>query len=312
MLPPRKGFDMTAQQALFFEELKKTVVSPYEELIAYEYMYSRKGETLRRLANDTVRCGKLPSELLEERKGLFGLDKDYSDVVAYIESKLGTCAFAINGTYGWPERLNDSAQPAPVLYYRGDINLLKTKSVSVVGARAATADGMSRSYAVASQLIENGITVVTGLAKGIDTAAAEAVISSNGKGRIIGVIGTPIDEHYPKENRAIQDYVAQQNLLLSQVPFYRYKTQHFKSRSRYFPERNELMAAVSDATVIVEASDTSGSLSQARACVQQGRPLFIMKSCAQNPSITWPERFIGKANVYELENVQQVLDVVGG
>ena len=300
---------MTTQQALF-EELKSTAVSPYEELLAYEYMYSRKGETLRKLANATVRCDKLPSELLEERQGLFGLDDDYDDVVKYVDTKLGTCSFAINGTYSWPERLADSAQPAPVLYYRGDINLLKTKSVSVVGARAATPDGMSRSHAVASQLIDNDITVVTGLAKGVDTAAAEAVIGSKGKGRIIGVIGTPIDEYYPRENKEIQDFVAQQNLLLSQVPFYRYKIQHFKSKSRYFPERNELMAAVSDATIIVEASDTSGTLSQAKACMQQGRPLFIMKSCAKNPSITWPKRFLGKKNVYELENVQQVLDVL--
>ncbi len=302
---------MTAQQALF-EELKKTAVSPYEELKAYEYLYSRKGESLHKLANATVRCNKLPSELLEERQGLFGLDDDYEDMVEYIDTKLGTCSFAINGTYSWPERLEDSAQPAPVLYYRGDINLLKTRSVSVVGARGATPDGMSRAHAVSKQLIEHGITIVTGLAKGVDTAAAEAVIESNGNGRIIGVIGTPIDEYYPKENKQIQDYVAQQNLLLSQVPFYRYKTQHFKSKSRYFPERNELMAAVSDATIIVEASDTSGTLSQARACVQQKRPLFIMKSCAQNPSITWPKRFLGKENVYELENVQQVIDVIGG
>lgn len=300
---------MTAQQALF-DELRKTAVSPYEELIAYEYMYSRKGETLRKLANATVRSGKLPSELLEERRGLFGLDGDYDQMVEYIESKIGTCSFAINGTYSWPERLEDSAQPAPVLYYRGDINLLKSKSVSVVGARAATPDGMSRSYAVASQLTDNNVTIVTGLAKGIDTAAANAVINSDGKGRIIGVVGTPIDEYYPKENKKLQDYVAQRNLLLSQVPFYRYKIQHFKSKSRYFPERNELMAAVSDATIIVEASDTSGSLSQARACVQQGRPLFIMRSCAQNPGVTWPERFLGKSGVYELDNVQQVLDVI--
>ena len=300
---------MTAQQALF-EELRKTAVSPYEELIAYEYMYSRQDETLRKLANATVRSGKLPSELLDERRGLFGLDDDYEQMVEYIDSKIGTCSFAINGTYSWPERLEDSAQPAPVLYYRGDINLLKSKSVSVVGARAATSDGMSRSYAVASQLIANNVTIVTGLAKGIDTAAANAVIKSNGKGHIIGVIGTPIDEYYPKENKGLQDYVAQQDLLLSQVPFYRYKIQHFKTKSRYFPERNELMAAVSDATIIVEASDTSGSLSQARACVQQGRPLFIMKSCAQNPDVTWPERFLGKSGVYELDNVQQVLDAI--
>ena len=72
------------------------------------------------------------------------------------------------------------------------------------------------------------------------------------------------------------------------------------------------MAAVSDATVIVEASDTSGTLTQAKACLSQGRPLFIMRSCAENSTVSWPRRYIDKEGVYVLDSTQQLLDLVYG
>lgn len=301
---------MSAQQ-LILDDIMMTTVSPYEELLAYEYLYSRKGESLKKLSDATVKKGILPSHLLNERAGLFGVEGDYDKMTAYIDSKLGKCSFAVNGAYGWPEKLKDSARPAPVLYYRGDLGLVESKSVSIVGARDASDSGMSRAHAAAKKLIEADVTIVTGLAKGVDTAAAKAVAQSNGKGRIIGVIGTPIDEYYPRENRQLQDWVAERNLLLSQVPFYKYKIQSFTSKRTYFPERNELMAAVSDATVIVEASDSSGTLSQAGACLHQGRPLFIMRSCAENPAVSWPLRFIGKPGVQILDDISQVLEAIG-
>ena len=124
---------------------------------------------------------------------------------------------------------------------------------------------------------------------------------------VIGVIGTPIDECYPRQNVDLQTYVANSGLLISQVPFYRYSRQPFKTKRYYFPERNELMAAVSDATVIIEASDTSGTLIQARACEHQGRPLFILRSCVENPEVTWPKKWVGKDNVHVIDDVGDVL-----
>src|ERR1019366_8913989 len=100
-----------------------------------------------------------------------------------------------------------------------------------------------------------------------------------------------IDEYYPKENRDLQDLIAKSHLLVSQVPFYRYATEPFRSRRNYFPQRNETMSALSEATIIVEASDTSGTLTQARAALEQKRKLFILDSCFERPDITWPRRF---------------------
>ena len=155
---------MTALEVI--EQLKKSAVSPYDELLTYEYLYSRKGETFKKITSATVQSNKLPSEVFHERYGMLP-PEDFSLVQEYIDSKMGRCSFAINGTYSWPKQLEDSTNPAPVLYYRGDIGLLESTSVSIVGARKATPEGMSRAFSIAKQLIANDITIVTGLARGI-------------------------------------------------------------------------------------------------------------------------------------------------
>lgn len=230
-------------------------------------------------------------------------------VERFIESKIGGFSIAVNNTPSWPLKLKDSQRPTPLLYYRGNISLVESKSVSVVGSRKASSEGRSRARRIAKELSAAEVTVVTGLARGIDTEATKAAIASGGQ--TIGVIGTPIDETYPKENALLQEKVAKDYLLLSQVPFFRYATEPFTAHRVRFPERNELMAAVSDATVIVEASDTSGTLSQARACLQQGRPLFIMRSLLNDPDITWPKRYLEHDEVHVLDNTDQVLEAIG-
>ncbi|MBQ9004717.1 MAG: DNA-processing protein DprA [Eggerthellaceae bacterium] len=111
--------------------------------------------------------------------------------------------------------------------------------------------------------------------------------------------------------RGPQERIADEHLLISQVSFWQYSSEPFEAHRYHFPERNELMAAIFDATVIVEASDTSGTLTQARACLRQGRPLFIMKSLLDNGEVTWPAKYAGKPNVFVLEDTQQILDEIG-
>src|SRR5690606_30700269 len=95
----------------------------------------------------------------------------------------------------------------------------------------------------------------------------------------VGVIGTPVNQSYPKENADLQEHVAREYLLVSQEPFYRYSIEPFPAKRRYFPERTETMAALTQATIIVEASETSGTLTQARAALRHGRKQFILNSC---------------------------------
>lgn len=286
----------------------ESFVSPYQELIALECLYAEDGSSLRKVTQATVLSGKLPSAALRERDGLFGDPERNAAIKAVVDPKIGGFSVAVNGTPAWPDKLRDSERPTPLLYYRGDINLVDMPSVSVVGARQASPKGLARAARLARELVQNGKAVVTGLARGIDTAATESAIKAHGVA--IGVIGTPIDEYYPPENRELQDGVAQNYLLVSQVPFYRYQAEPFRAHKFHFPERNELMAAISDATVIVEASDRSGTLSQANACLKQGRPLFIMRSAAESVDVSWPAKYLGKEGVSVLDNTAQLLEIL--
>ena len=302
--------------AATLEALRGKTVSTYDEALAFEWLYSREGMTLKKLADMTVKADKLPSVAMSEYCGLLGAD-GMDEIEAHFQKKLERLPFqvAVKGTTSWPDGISDSARPTPVLYFCGDLDLLDTDRVSVVGSRKATDAGLARAARIGRELAEAGVTVVSGLAKGIDTAAMTAALNTNAdnrfrRGRVIGVIGTPLDEQYPRENAQLQYFVASYDLLLSQVPFYRYSVQPFNTRRYYFPERNELMAAVSQATVIVEASDTSGTLAQARACLHQHRPLFIARSCVENEAVTWPRKWAARPGVFVLDDVSQVIDAV--
>lgn len=289
--------------------LESSAVSPYEEMIAYEMLYAAKGTSLKKMADMTVNAGLLPSQAAEKEFGLLDFDEKAA-VEELLASKVeaGGFSVAVNNTPSWPDKLADSERPSPLFYYRGDLGLMDARSVSVVGSRKASQEGKRRAYQLARDLTEKGIAVVSGLAKGIDTEAMKSAMEHGG--RLIGVIGTPIDEAYPRENADLQEEIARKHLLVSQVPFYKYQKQPFNTRRYYFPERNELMAAISDATVIVEASDTSGTLTQARACQHQRRKLFIMKSCYENDSVDWPKKWAEKDNVYVVGSTGEIVSIL--
>ena len=146
---------------------------------------------------------------------------------------------------------------------------------------------------------------MSGLARGIDTGALTGALDSGGS--VVGVIGTPINQAYPPENSKLQEKIAKEHLLISQVPFFRYEEEPYIAHRKYFPERNATMSALSYATIIVEASDKSGTLTQARACFQQKRPLFILDSCFKNPNIKWPKLY-EKRGAFRVRNVDDILE----
>lgn len=274
--------------------LLQNTISPRDEMVSYETLWSLPNSSLKSIAELFKKHRVLPSQLLEtESESLFTQDR--RAVVEHFLASIRGFSVSINGCFQYPKHLRDAKYPPELLYYRGDIGLVESPCVSIVGTRQATPDGLKRAAKLAASFVEAGYTIVSGLAAGIDTAAMSAAIAAGG--RTIGVIGTPITETYPKENRDLQECVARSHLLLSQVPFYRYATEPFSAKKRYFPERNETMAALSRATVIVEASDRSGTLTQARACFQQGRKLFILNSCFERPDIEWPHTYLGRGAI---------------
>lgn len=267
-------------------------ISPYKEMIAYETLWMRTGATLKKIASEYLKNYDLPSkainyisdiELLDQTKQFFqNININFSIITAL--------------SYQYPQALKDAKYPIKLLYYRGNIDLLTyPKRISIVGARKASPEGIARARKIAKELTKAGYIIVSGLAEGIDTAAMTSTLEHGGK--LIGVIGTPINEYYPKENIYLQNTIAKDHLLISHVPIYRYTQEHFNTKRFYFPQRNVTMAAVSDATIIVEASDTSGTLTQARACIEMGRKLFILNSCFENLNITWPQTYERKGAI---------------
>jgi DNA processing protein len=179
--------------------------------------------------------------------------------------------------------------------------------VAIVGTRKPTEEGIRRASRLAHHFVRNGFTVVSGLASGIDTVAHTTAIKA--KGHTIAVLGTPITSNYPKENASLQKQIADEHLVISQVPIVRYSQQTWHGNRLFFPERNVTMSALTEATIIVEAGNTSGTLIQARHALKQGRKLFILDSCFRNAELTWPQKFVeqGAVRVSEFEDIEQSL-----
>jgi len=171
------------------------------------------------------------------------------------------------------------------LYLSGDVQLLRgTVRVSIVGSRRASQAGRLRAMRLARLLVARSVVVVSGLAEGIDTAAHRAAIDSGG--RTIGVIGTPLSRSYPAVNRELQAGIAREQLLVSEFPEGR------PVQRQNFILRNRTMALISHASVIIEAGETSGSLSQGREALRLGRPLFLARAVADRTDLDWPTAMI--------------------
>jgi DNA processing protein len=188
------------------------------------------------------------------------------------------------------------------IYYAGDLSLLNRPCVSVVGTRDVSESGVRITEWLTRKLVNAGIAVVSGLAYGVDTVAHTTAIESEGK--TIAVIGTPLDRASPSENAHLQELIYKNHLLISQ---FREGEKTFRTN---FPLRNRLMAALSDATVVTEARDGSGTLHQAAECTRLGRWLFIAKSVVDDPEVSWPKDFLKYNTCIVLERATQILDRV--
>jgi len=199
--------------------------------------------------------------------------------------------------------LNDIEQKnAPAeLFASGDIGLLRQgPRVAVVGSRNASPEACARARFFCRALVQRGITVVSGLAEGIDAEAHSTAIAEGGN--TIGVLGTSLDEFYPKKNRELQERMMREQLVVSQF------AAGYPSARKNFPMRNRTMALLCDATVIIEAGEKSGTLHQGWEALRLGRLLFLMESVATNASLTWPAEMIGYgAQVLSRDNLDHVL-----
>lgn len=205
--------------------------------------------------------------------------------------------------YDLLDRANTGKGTVP-LYYVGDLDLIKRPCVAVIGTRKVSDIGRRRANKFARELTEAGIVVVSGLADGVDTQALGAAMSNGG--RVIAVIGTPLNKAYPANNAPFQEQIYREHLLISQFAI---GERTFQSN---FPARNRTMAAISDGSVIIEASESSGTLHQAAECVKLGRWLGISKAVVEDPRLTWPAKFLSYEKCVVLDSTESFIAKVYG
>lgn len=295
--------------ALPFEEerpkrISNAAVSPLLELGAYEALWDDAGATFKRLSEKFAdRQGALPSDFVEPR-----VAREYAAEVMkqFREAKIGQYGVRVHGASEYPEGLRDAKYPVELIYYQGWWDLINSRCIAVVGARNPSKEGLKRTRQLVGSLVRDDFTIVSGLAAGIDREAHTTAIKKNG--RTIAVLGTPLNRSYPSENRDLQAEIAKNFLLVSQVPVVRYAKQDHRINRAFFPERNKTMSALTMGTIIVEAAETSGTLTQAKAALEQGRALFILDSCFRS-GLKWPYEFEkrGAIRVKEYADIQRAL-----
>ena len=188
------------------------------------------------------------------------------------------------------------------LYVAGALSIpLPIPRSAIIGSRKASSEGLEAASYIARTLARHGVVVVSGLAEGIDTSAHQAAIEEGG--HTIAVLGTPLDRVYPKENFQLQSVIMRDHLAISQFPI------GYPIQPKNFVLRNRTMALISNASIIVEAGDGSGSLHQGWEALRLGRPLFIWSSTMKDSSLSWPKKMV-MYGAMKLTDPEEVLDVL--
>jgi DNA processing protein len=259
----------------------------------------RSGGLARLLAGDVAeasRDGETTRARL--REGLESLDERVErmrELLRTTEDKVQARLVTVLDRAEYPSNLRVIPSPPPFLFYRGELHRDDARAVAVVGTRQASDEGRRRARRLAEKLTAEGVTVISGLAKGIDTEAHSAALQAGG--RTIAVVGTGILHTYPKENAALAERIAESGAVVSQfwpdAPPTRYS----------FPMRNAVMSGVSQGTAVIEASSTSGAKMQARIALEQGKRAFLMASLVTREE--WAQRYLqrGAIEVHELEDI---------
>jgi len=183
------------------------------------------------------------------------------------------------------------------VHLAGDTRLLDRPSIAVVGSRSASHEGRALAADVASELVRHGLVVLSGLAAGIDKAAHEAAMRAGG--RTIAVLGTSLDQAYPRHHAGLQERIAMEHLVVS--PF----ESGTPTARWHFPKRNRLMAHLARAMILVEAGATSGTRHQVEECVSLGKPVFIYESLL-NAEIEWLHAAYARTGVDEWRDASEL------
>lgn len=184
----------------------------------------------------------------------------------------------------FPPRLREIVDPPPVLYVRGEITPADEWSVAVVGTRRATSYGRQVVQRIVSEVARAGVTIVSGLARGIDTAAHHAALEAGG--RTIGVLGSGLDRMYPQENTGLARDMVKSGAVITEFPL------GTAPDAQHFPRRNRVVSGLSIATLVVEADLKSGAMITANLAAEQGRDVFAVPGGILSVTSAGPNQLI--------------------
>lgn len=199
----------------------------------------------------------------------------------------------------YPVNLRSVHDRPPFLFVRGQLQSDDERSIAVVGTRSASEEGIATAMEMASAAAEAGFVVVSGLAAGIDSAAHRTCLE---KGRrTVAVVGTGLRRVYPPENRDLHDRIAGSGAVVSQFWPDQPPQRHT------FPMRNAVMSGFALATLVIEASQTSGARMQARLALEHGRPVFLASSLLEH---SWAVEYAARPGTFVIDSADQVIETL--
>jgi DNA processing protein len=201
----------------------------------------------------------------------------------------------------YPKRLNEIDQPPPVLYTQGNINPDDEWSVAIVGTRRVTAYGRQVAEDIAGRLARNGLTIISGLARGVDSIAHQAALDAGG--RTLAVLGSGLDRIYPPENRQLAEQIKANGAIISEF------SPNTPPEASNFPQRNRLISGLSLAVLVIEAGIKSGALITAAFAADQGREVFAVPGNITSPGSMGTNRLI-QNGAHPLLSAEQVLEIL--
>lgn len=237
---------------------------------------------------------KISSRLFEEKNNIIP-ERELDSVYKYKVNVL-TIEDAL-----YPKNLKTIHYPPPVLYFKGTIVKADKNSISIVGSRKATYYGKMVAEKLSKDLTLAGLTIISGMARGIDTAAHKGALSVNG--RTIAVFGCGIDHIYPPENRRLAQEMQESGAIISEFPL------STLPERQNFPRRNRIISGLSLGTVVVEAAEKSGALITADFALDQGREVFAIPGNINSPLSDGSHNLI-KQGAKLVNNYQDILEEI--
>ncbi|MDR3576268.1 MAG: DNA-processing protein DprA [Anaerolineaceae bacterium] len=247
---------------------------------------------------DSLRAAGLSQKIIENLLAIRN-KVDLDGLLARYQSQDIDVMTWLDATY--PKRLKEIDQPPPVLYLRGKLLPEDDWTVAIVGTRRITSYGRQIAEELSGYLASNGVTVVSGLARGVDKVAHEAALQAGG--RTLAVLGSGVDRIYPPEHLQLAGKIMTQGAIVSDYP------PGTPPEGMNFPPRNRIISGLSQATVVIEAGETSGALITATFAAEQGREVFSVPGNIHAPQSKGTNRLI-RDGARPLLRVEEVLEVL--